>query len=82
MKLAILIFLSLLTVFTIQQKLSWPEWVNRSAYATRSAIRHENPNVQPVIIPKGVLLTKEYNPKRVRILINKRGMVTDVPVVG
>ena len=47
-----------------------------------ATIEKENPNVNAFMLPDDGPFDLMYNPSRVRVAVNKKGVVTAVPRVG
>jgi hypothetical protein len=63
-------------------KSSWPEVLGLPANAAKEKIMNDRPDVQVLIVPPGVGVTKEFNNKRVIVYINSAGYVEHIPGIG
>ncbi|XWS57954.1 hypothetical protein CRYUN_Cryun09bG0217300 [Craigia yunnanensis] len=63
-------------------KQSWPELVGEKGEVAVARIEKENPNVKAFMLPEGSLFDLMYDPSRVRVVVNKKGVVTEIPQVG
>ncbi|XWS57957.1 hypothetical protein CRYUN_Cryun09bG0217900 [Craigia yunnanensis] len=70
--------------FTLEPsgKQSWPELVGEKGEVAVATIEKENPNVKAFMVPEGGVFDLKYDPSRVRVVVNKKGVVTVVPRVG
>ncbi|MFE5515238.1 serine protease inhibitor [Streptomyces sp. NPDC056529] len=64
------------------ERTSWPETLGLpKAWAERVILR-DRPDLEIVHVPEGAMVTMDYNERRVRIVHNAFGLVTQVPAVG
>ena len=56
--------------------------VGKKGEVTVATIEKENSNVKAFMLPEGSLFDLKYDPSRVRVVVNKKGVVTQVPQVG
>ncbi|KAL3517664.1 hypothetical protein ACH5RR_020253 [Cinchona calisaya] len=63
-------------------KTSWPELMRANGYAAALIIGRENPHVRVIVMDCGLPWTKDFFCDRVRIAVNKDGIVTQTPSVG
>ncbi|CAL4890331.1 unnamed protein product [Urochloa decumbens] len=63
-------------------KSSWPELLGDTATAAAAAITRHRPDVSVVMYRPGSRIDQDYNPERVRLLLDNHDIVTDVPVLG
>ncbi|XP_022975284.1 inhibitor of trypsin and hageman factor [Cucurbita maxima] len=63
-------------------KSSWPHLVGVGGSVAKAIIERENPNVKAVILEEGTPVTKDFRCNRVRIWVNKRGLVVSPPRIG
>lgn len=61
---------------------SWPELVGAKGTEAEATIESENHLVNAVIVKEGMFVTADFRCDRVRVWVNKRGIVTRVPVIG
>ncbi|KAL3517665.1 hypothetical protein ACH5RR_020254 [Cinchona calisaya] len=62
--------------------LSWPELVGANGFAAASIIEKENPHVRAIIVLQGTPGTSDFNCYRVRVVVNKGGIVIQTPFAG
>ena len=62
----------------------WPDksLIGMSGEEAKEEIHNVDPSVQIDIIPEGSMVTMDYNEDRVRIFVNKDGVVADQPHKG
>ncbi|XP_021282806.1 oxygen-evolving enhancer protein 2, chloroplastic-like [Herrania umbratica] len=63
-------------------KQSWPELVGEKGKVAAATIEKENPNVKAVLLLEGSPADLMFNPSRVRVVVNGKGVVTQVPRIG
>ncbi|TKY51889.1 Glu S.griseus protease inhibitor [Spatholobus suberectus] len=63
-------------------KSSWPELVGLEGTVAEATIEKENPLVDAIIVPEGSVVTADFRCDRVRVWINKDGIVYKVPTIG
>ncbi|BFG14054.1 hypothetical protein CerSpe_003280 [Prunus speciosa] len=61
---------------------SWPELVGDKGKDAVATIESENHLVNAVIVKEGTFVTADFRCDRVRVWVNKRGIVTKVPIIG
>ncbi|KAL6865123.1 hypothetical protein ACP4OV_016274 [Aristida adscensionis] len=65
-----------------ETKMSWPEVVGLPGEAAKQKILADRPDVQVFVLLVGTIVTTEFNPKRVRVFVDKSGNVAQVPKIG
>jgi hypothetical protein len=63
-------------------KSSWPEVVGLTGDMAKQKILADRPDVQVFLVPVGSMVTTDFNPKRVRVFVDKAGYVAQVPNIG
>ncbi|XP_018813390.1 glu S.griseus protease inhibitor-like [Juglans regia] len=63
-------------------KSSWPELVGVKGKIAEATIERENPLVDAVIVPKGSVVTQDFRCDRVRVWVDEKGIVYQVPHIG
>ncbi|XVF42740.1 hypothetical protein PTKIN_Ptkin01aG0388200 [Pterospermum kingtungense] len=63
-------------------KLSWPELVGEKGKVAVKIIEKENPNVQAILLSENSPAILNFVPTRVRVVVNEKGVVTQVPKAG
>jgi len=63
-------------------KSSWPELVGVEGKVAEATIQRENPLVNAVIVPEGSFVTADFRCDRVRVWVDKDGIVYQVPIIG
>ncbi|KAA8548765.1 hypothetical protein F0562_000449 [Nyssa sinensis] len=63
-------------------KSSWPELVGKKGEIAAATIEKENPFVTAEIVLKGTIVTPDFRCDRVRVWVNEKGIVYEVPVIG
>jgi hypothetical protein len=48
----------------------------------KQKILADRPDVQVFLVPVGSMVTTDFNPKRVRVFVDKAGYVAQVPNIG
>lgn len=61
---------------------SWPELVGDKGKDATATIESENHLLNAVIVKEGTFVTADFRCDRVRVWVNKRGIVTKVPIIG
>ena len=56
----------------------WSEWRSSNFYNYTS----ENPEVRAVIVKEGMLVTMDFRNDRVRVWVDKNGIVKQAPRIG
>ncbi|KAJ6931273.1 hypothetical protein NC652_014688 [Populus alba x Populus x berolinensis] len=62
-------------------KSSWPELVGINGEAAAKIIESENPKVRVSIVEEGMVVTQEIRCDRVRVWVDKNGIVKDIPSI-
>ncbi|XVF42746.1 hypothetical protein PTKIN_Ptkin01aG0388800 [Pterospermum kingtungense] len=62
-------------------KQSWPELVGEKKEVAVATIEKENPYVKVVVLPANAPTDKMYNPARVRVWVDKNGVVLGEPSI-
>ncbi|KAA8548764.1 hypothetical protein F0562_000448 [Nyssa sinensis] len=65
-----------------QGKSSWPELVGEKGEIAAATIEKENPLVNTEIVLKGSFVTADFRCDRVRVWVDKNGIVYTTPVIG
>jgi len=63
-------------------KSSWPELVGVEGKVAEATIERENPLVNAIIVPEGSAVTQDFRLDRVRVWVDKYGIVFQVPTIG
>ncbi|XP_021280943.1 glu S.griseus protease inhibitor-like isoform X1 [Herrania umbratica] len=63
-------------------KSSWPELVGVNGEAAAAIIVQENPKVGAVIVKEGMMVTMDFRCDRVRVWVDKYGIVKQTPQIG
>ncbi|KAJ4840560.1 hypothetical protein Tsubulata_011028 [Turnera subulata] len=63
-------------------KSSWPELQGARGEAAVKKIEKQNPYVDAVIVPEGSFVTQDFRCDRVRVWVDKHGIVIGVPHIG
>ncbi|EOX94537.1 Proteinase inhibitor I13 [Theobroma cacao] len=63
-------------------KSSWPELVGVNGEAAAAIIVKENPKVGAVIVKEGMMVTMDFRCDRVRVWVDKYGIVKRKPQIG
>jgi hypothetical protein len=63
-------------------KKSWPEVKGMPATPAVKHIMTDRPDVAVEVLPLGTGVTHDYDDKRVRVFINKHGIVSLIPIIG
>ncbi|OMO78414.1 Proteinase inhibitor I13, potato inhibitor I [Corchorus capsularis] len=63
-------------------KSSWPELVGVNGEAAAAVIMEENPKVGAVIVKEGMMVTMDFRCDRVRVWVDKCGIVKEIPHIG
>ncbi|KAJ6736211.1 SERINE PROTEASE INHIBITOR POTATO INHIBITOR I-TYPE FAMILY PROTEIN [Salix viminalis] len=62
-------------------KSSWPELVGINGEVAAKIIASENPKVRVSIVEEGMLVSMEISCDRVRVWVDKNGIVKDIPEI-
>ncbi|XVF42745.1 hypothetical protein PTKIN_Ptkin01aG0388700 [Pterospermum kingtungense] len=62
-------------------KQSWPELVGEKKEVAVETIEKENPYVNVVVLPENAPMDRMYNPTRVRVWVDKNGVVLREPSI-
>ncbi|KAG6774568.1 hypothetical protein POTOM_021926 [Populus tomentosa] len=62
-------------------KSSWPELVGINGEAAAKIIESENPKVRVSIVEEGMMVTQDIRCDRVRVWVDKNGIVKDIPSI-
>jgi len=62
-------------------KSSWPELVGINGEVAAKIIESENPKVRVSIVEEGMMVTQEIRCDRVRVWVDKNGIVKDIPSI-
>ncbi|KAF8748875.1 hypothetical protein HU200_012802 [Digitaria exilis] len=63
-------------------KTSWPEVEGLPGEVAKQKILLDRPDVQVDVLPVDSIVTTDFDIKRVRVFVNKKGNVAKVPKVG
>ncbi|XWS57958.1 hypothetical protein CRYUN_Cryun09bG0217800 [Craigia yunnanensis] len=63
-------------------KQSWPELVGEKGKVAVATIEKENPYVKAIVLLEGTPTDRMYNITRVRVFVDKKDVVTEVPRAG
>ncbi|CAA7395234.1 unnamed protein product [Spirodela intermedia] len=63
-------------------KSSWPELVGAPGTLAVTIIERQNPLVHAGIVPEGTIVILNFVCNRVRVWVNKAGIVVTTPVIG
>ncbi|KAI4979284.1 hypothetical protein ZWY2020_016037 [Hordeum vulgare] len=63
-------------------KSSWPEVVGAPSEVAKRKILSDRPDVRVLVAPVGSMVTTDFDDKRVRVFVNTRGDVAQVPSIG
>ncbi|XP_050203907.1 inhibitor of trypsin and hageman factor-like [Mercurialis annua] len=63
-------------------KSSWPELVGMNGKVAAEIIGRENTSVGVVIVKEGMAVTMDFRCDRVRVWVDKHGIVKDTPHIG
>ncbi|XWS39630.1 hypothetical protein CRYUN_Cryun18bG0071600 [Craigia yunnanensis] len=63
-------------------KSSWPELVGINAEVAAAIIAKENPKVGVAIVKEGMMVTMDFRCDRVRVWVDKYGIVKLTPQIG
>lgn len=63
-------------------KSSWPELLGVHGEVAAAIISRNNPNLGVQIVKEGMMVTQDFRCDRVRVWVNKFGIVTLVPRLG
>ncbi|OMO78437.1 Proteinase inhibitor I13, potato inhibitor I [Corchorus capsularis] len=64
------------------KKRSWPELKGENVEIAKATILKERPDVYVVVLPEGAPWTMDYRSNRVRLAVNEKDQVVNVPVIG
>ncbi|KAL5230492.1 hypothetical protein ABZP36_029268 [Zizania latifolia] len=64
------------------EKSSWPEVVGLPGEQAKQIILRDRPDVRVFILLVGSQVTTEFDDKRVRVFVNRAGIVAEVPNIG
>ncbi|KAI8011137.1 hypothetical protein LOK49_LG06G02779 [Camellia lanceoleosa] len=70
------------TSYIYADKAAWPELLGAEGKIAAAAIERENPLVKAVIVPIEAIVIDDFVCYRVRVRIDKSGIVVKVPVAG
>ncbi|OMO75070.1 Proteinase inhibitor I13, potato inhibitor I [Corchorus olitorius] len=65
-----------------EKKSSWPELVGENAETAKATILKERPDLDVVVLPENSPATMDYRFNRVRLWVNEKCQVVQVPVIG
>jgi len=83
MKLLLLLVILVISIFVVlANKESWPELVGKSGDEAEQVIKDEEPSLTVQVLPNDSMVTMDYRTDRVRVFVDKEGIVTGVPRVG
>ncbi|ESQ52564.1 hypothetical protein EUTSA_v10017502mg [Eutrema salsugineum] len=63
-------------------KNAWPELVGTNGEYAASVIEKENTSVDAVVILDGIPVTADFRCDRVRVRVDRNGIVVKVPTIG
>ncbi|CAA0827032.1 Serine protease inhibitor- potato inhibitor I-type family protein [Striga hermonthica] len=63
-------------------KSSWPELLHVQGHVAAAVIARENPKVSVAIVKEGSIVTMDIRCDRVRVWVDKHGIVNSVPHIG
>ncbi|KAE8676219.1 curculin-like lectin family protein [Hibiscus syriacus] len=63
-------------------KSSWPELVGINGQVAAHIIAKENPKVSVQIVKEGMMVTMDFRCDRVRVWVDKYGIVKMMPQIG
>ncbi|CAK9309881.1 unnamed protein product [Citrullus colocynthis] len=63
-------------------KMAWPELVGTRSEEAKRRIEKENPYVDVAVIREGRVVTLDLRCDRVRVWVDRHGIVTRIPFVG
>ncbi|CAF1081100.1 unnamed protein product [Rotaria sp. Silwood1] len=66
----------------VPEKSEWPELVGRNGQEAIRIIKKQTGFKDVITVKEGSVMTTDYRTNRVRIFVDKRGIVTRVPTVG
>ncbi|RCV18120.1 hypothetical protein SEVIR_3G282200v4 [Setaria viridis] len=64
------------------RKTSWPEVEGLPAEVAKQKILADRADVKVVVLPDGSFVTTDFDIKRVRVFVDRAGIVAKVPKVG
>ncbi|KAL9357929.1 hypothetical protein Peur_051182 [Populus x canadensis] len=62
-------------------KSSWPELVGINGEVAAKIIESQNPKVRVSIVEEGMIVSQEIRCDRVRVWVDKNGIVKDIPSI-
>ena len=65
-----------------EAKTSWPELVGKTGEKAKAIIEGETKGVNVVILDEDAIATTDFRTDRVRVRVNKDGIVTQTPRIG
>ena len=65
-----------------EPKTSWPEVVGKTGEEAKTIIEGETTGVEVVILDENAIATTDFRTDRVRVRVNKDGIVTQTPRIG
>ncbi|KAL5542162.1 hypothetical protein UlMin_009872 [Ulmus minor] len=66
----------------INCKSTWPELLGVQGEVAEETIERENTSVDAVIVLEGSVVTADFRCDRVRVWVDKNGIVTRIPTIG
>ncbi|XVF21636.1 hypothetical protein REPUB_Repub12eG0107500 [Reevesia pubescens] len=63
-------------------KSSWPELVGINGEVAAAIIAKENPKISVAIVKEGMMVTMDFRCDRVRVWVDKYGIVKLMPQIG
>ncbi|KAF6175044.1 hypothetical protein GIB67_039592 [Kingdonia uniflora] len=64
------------------EKSTWPELLGKWGEVAVNTIRMENHYLHVVTVADGMIVTMEYRCDRVRVWLDKKGYVKQIPMIG
>ncbi|OMP09330.1 Proteinase inhibitor I13, potato inhibitor I [Corchorus olitorius] len=64
------------------KKRSWPELKGENVETAKATILKERPDLNVVVLPEGAPWTLDYHFNRVRLAVNEKDLVVNVPSIG
>ncbi|OMO97774.1 Proteinase inhibitor I13, potato inhibitor I [Corchorus capsularis] len=64
------------------KKRSWPELKGENVETAKATILKERPDLYVVVLPEGAPWTNDEGFSRVRLVVNEKGQVVNVPSIG
>ncbi|OMO78438.1 Proteinase inhibitor I13, potato inhibitor I [Corchorus capsularis] len=68
--------------FNDGKKRSWPDLKGENVEIAKATILRERPDLNVDVIPEGTPWTREFRINGVRLSVNEKGQVVNVPVIG